>query len=105
MAYIQVVVGELMECGVNLTTLLHIEPKVKKQWSYTSTPPYICKAWRLLDTHSFTSYQSLQTSSTYIWNSLRVHTVRMNGLKSKYVLNTVELCYNVLKATEYFVSL
>jgi diadenosine tetraphosphate (Ap4A) HIT family hydrolase len=31
--------------GVNLTTHLHLVPRSKNEWSYTSTPQYSFMAW------------------------------------------------------------
>jgi hypothetical protein len=34
--------------GVKLTTHLHLVPRSKNEWSYTSTPPYAFMAWCLV---------------------------------------------------------
>jgi hypothetical protein len=45
--------------GVKLTTHVHLVPRSKNAWSYTSTPQYAFRAWCLVkhrDNFTFTSY-------------------------------------------------
>jgi heme/copper-type cytochrome/quinol oxidase subunit 4 len=48
--------------GVKLIILLHLVPKSKNEWSYTSTPQYALMAWCLVkqrDNFTFTFYRDL----------------------------------------------
>jgi hypothetical protein len=52
--------GGKMAGIVKLTTRLHLVPRLKNTWRYTSTPPYVFMAW-CLGTRTLPSPSALRT--------------------------------------------